>query len=144
SIDEHAEAPILTRRSVIAFADHYVPDRSERCSPLVSPLFGELEGLPPTLIQTADLDPIRDDGIRYAEALRAAGVEVRHTNYLGVPHGFASIPGATLVWRQHQSEIIVEMRRHLHPPVGPDPARGAGETGPRARRRRFLDRKSVV
>ena len=50
-------------------------------------------GLPPALIQTADLDPIRDDGIRYADALRAAGVPVRLTNYLKVPHGFASMPG---------------------------------------------------
>ncbi|HHU11120.1 MAG TPA: alpha/beta hydrolase [Intrasporangiaceae bacterium] len=114
SIEEHADAPILTKASVEAFVDHYQPDRNGRCSPLVSPLFGELEGLPPALIQTADLDPIRDDGVRYAEALRAAGVEVRLTNYVGVPHGFASVPGATLVGRQHRAEIVTEMRRHLH------------------------------
>lgn len=113
SIEEHANAPILTKESIQAFADHYVPDRGQRCSPLVSPLFGDLEGLPPALIQTADLDPIRDDGTRYAEALRAAGVEVRLTNYVGVPHGFASVPGGTLVGRQHRAEIIAEMRRHL-------------------------------
>ncbi|WP_226963833.1 alpha/beta hydrolase [Nostocoides sp. F2B08] len=113
SIVEHADAPILTKRSMDCFADHYVPDVTKRCDPLVSPLFGDLEGLPSTLVQTADLDPIRDDGIRYAEALRAAGVEVRLTNYLGVPHGFASVPGATLIGRQHRAEIVAEMSRHL-------------------------------
>lgn len=113
SILQHATAPILTKRSMDCFADHYVPDVAQRCDPLVSPLFGDVENLPPTLIQTADLDPIRDDGVRYAEALRAAGVEVRLTNYLGVPHGFASVPGATLIGRQHRAEIVAEMGRHL-------------------------------
>ena len=86
---------------------------SPRC-PLVSPLFGRLDGLPPALVQTADLDPIRDDGIRYADALRSAGVPVRLTNYLQVPHGFASFPGATPVGRQQRWELVTELDRALH------------------------------
>ncbi|MFW5474134.1 alpha/beta hydrolase [Knoellia sp. CPCC 206450] len=112
SIDEHANAPILTRESILAFRDHYCPDRDYE-NPLVSPLFGTLEGLPPTLIQTADLDPIRDDGTRYAVALRDAGVDVRLTNYLRVPHGFASYPGASAAGAQHRWELVSELRRHL-------------------------------
>lgn len=115
SIAEHAHGAILTKRSMDAFADHYVPRAKDRRDALVSPLFGELHGLPPTLIQTADLDPIRDDGIRYAEALRAAGVEVRLTNYVGAPHGFASIPGAIPAGHQHRAELIAELRLHLAP-----------------------------
>lgn len=80
---------------------------------MISPLFGELAGLPPALIQTADLDPIRDDGTRYAAALRDAGVEVRLTNYLRVPHGFASFPGAYAGGAQHRWELVTELRRHL-------------------------------
>ena len=112
SIAEHANAPILTRTSILAFRDHYVPDRDWE-NPLVSPLFGNLAGLPPTLIQTADLDPIRDDGSRYAAALRSAGVETRLTNYLRVPHGFASFPGASAAGRQARWELVSELRRHL-------------------------------
>ncbi|HPV91025.1 MAG TPA: alpha/beta hydrolase fold domain-containing protein, partial [Ornithinibacter sp.] len=86
----------------------------DRRDPLVSPLFGRLDGLPPALVQTADLDPLRDDGIRYAEALQAAGVSARLTNYLKVPHGFASMPGAApAVGRQHRWELATEVRSAL-------------------------------
>ncbi|GAB3450797.1 alpha/beta hydrolase [Phycicoccus ginsengisoli] len=125
SIREHADAPILTRASVLAFRDHYAPRDADWSEPLVSPLFGRLDGLPPALVQTADLDPIRDDGTRYAEALRAAGVPVRHTNYRRVTHGFASMPGATPVGRRHRAELVAELRRHLYPVGDPDPT-GAG------------------
>jgi len=112
SIDEHANAPILTKASVLAFRKLYAAGQ-DLSDPLLSPLFGELAGLPPALIQTADLDPIRDDGVRYASALRGAGVEVRHTNYLGMPHGFASFPGAGAAGPQHRWELVGELRRHL-------------------------------
>lgn len=60
--------------------------------PLVSPLFAsDLSGLPPTVIVTADADPLRDDGFRYADRLREAGVKVRLENYMGMPHAFLSI-----------------------------------------------------
>lgn len=112
SIDEHANAPILTKASIVAFRDLYAGGL-DFADPLASPLFGDLAGLPPALIQTADLDPIRDDGARYAEALTAAGVSTRHTNYLRVPHGFASFPGACAAGAQHRWELVTELRRHL-------------------------------
>jgi acetyl esterase len=60
--------------------------------PFVSPLHAkDLRGLPPAVIVTADCDPLRDDGIRYAERLRGAGVPVRFENYTGMPHAFLSI-----------------------------------------------------
>lgn len=60
--------------------------------PLVSPLHAsDLSGLPPAVIVTADADPLRDDGFRYADRLREAGVPVRFENYMGMPHAFLSI-----------------------------------------------------
>jgi acetyl esterase len=124
SIDQHAEAPLLTRRNIIAFRDHYAPPGTDLTDPLLSPLFGRLDGLPPALIQTADLDPIRDDGLRYAEALTEAGVAVRLTNYVRAPHGFASFPGLFAAGAQHRAELCGELRRHLYAADAPLPAPG--------------------
>jgi acetyl esterase len=62
--------------------------------PLISPMFAENHSaLPPALIITADLDPIRDDGPRYARCLNDAGVAAKWVNYMGMPHGFFFTPG---------------------------------------------------
>ena len=117
SILEHADGPILTLAKIDAFLDLYLgPDGLTATNPLISPLWASNHAdLPPALVQTADLDPLRDEGRLYAERLAAAGVPVRHTNYVGVPHGFASFPGATAIGRQHRAELVQELRRHLCP-----------------------------
>jgi len=119
SLREHAEAPMLTLRTIRWCADHYAAPGADRSDPVLSPLFGELAALPPALIQTADLDPLRDDGTRYADALRAARVPVRHTNYVKVPHGFASFPGAVNSGPQQRAELVGELRAHLWPGDAP-------------------------
>lgn len=123
SITENAGAPMLTRASIVAFRELYAPTGSDWRDPLVSPLFGDLAGLPPALVQTADLDPLRDDGVRYAEAMAAAGVPVRLTNYVRVPHGFASIPGMVPTAGQHRAELVTELRAHLYAADAPQRGR---------------------
>lgn len=49
-------------------------------------------GLLPALVQVAEHHVIRDDGLRYAAALRDAGVPVRTTTYVVMPHGYMSFP----------------------------------------------------
>ncbi len=123
SIDANADAPMLTRTSLVAFREHYAPTGSDWRDPLLSPLFGELAGLPPALIQTADLDTLRDDGTRYAAALEAAGVPVRLTNYVRVPHGFASIPGMVPTSAQQRAELVGQIRSHLYAAAAPQRGR---------------------
>jgi acetyl esterase len=55
-----------------------------------SPLLANLAGLPPTLLVTAALDPLRDEGRAYAAAAIEAGVSVIYREYLGTIHGFCS------------------------------------------------------
>jgi acetyl esterase/lipase len=113
SVDENADAPVLTRADCVAFRDLYLGGQDPR-DPYASPLFAtDHSGLPPALVQVAELDPIRDDGLRYAAALRAAGVPVRTTTYVGMPHGYLSFPGFCRSAPQAMAELCAELALHL-------------------------------
>ena len=80
---------VLTRDAMAWFRDHYLrtPGDAEdwRASPLKAPSFA---GAAPAIIITAECDVLHDDGERYAEALRHAGVPVEYREYPGMIHGF--------------------------------------------------------
>jgi acetyl esterase len=79
----------LTEEFVRLSKEHYLPDSIPDDDPYVSPLEADLSGdLPPVLLITAQVDPLRDDGRMYAEKLKAAGQDVTYTEYEGMIHGF--------------------------------------------------------
>ncbi|MGV1009137.1 MAG: alpha/beta hydrolase [Dermatophilaceae bacterium] len=127
SIRARADGPWLTVSMMRMFSGHYLgPDGGIGLgNPLVSPYWREdLSDLPPALVQTADMDPLRDEGQAYAARLAQAGVEVRATNYLAGVHGFVSFPGTSLVAAQALSELVTEQRRYLGQPtadLAPEP-----------------------
>lgn len=89
-----ADAPILGRADMDAFVRHYLGPDGDPADPAVSPYHVEdLAGVAPALVQTAEHDPLRDEGRAYADRLRDAGVPTRWTEYAGMPHGFVSLPG---------------------------------------------------
>ena len=103
----------LTREAVDMVLRHYVGG-ADRSDPLISPLLAEdLCGQPRTLIQTADLDILRDDGQIYADRLAAAGVPVRYTNYVSTAHGFYSAPRLARAEPQAMSELVQELMAAL-------------------------------
>ncbi|WP_425229912.1 alpha/beta hydrolase [Sphingomonas sp.] len=92
SFEQFAEGHLLTRDSMNWFADCYAADlQHQRASPL---LYG-LAGMPPAVIVTASLDPIRDQGRAYAAALVKAGVPVTFREAVGNVHGFITLRQAT-------------------------------------------------
>nr|WP_246332072.1 alpha/beta hydrolase [Sphingomonas chungangi] len=79
---------LLTEESMIWFNGHYRPDVTDwRGSPMVA----DLAGLPPALVTTASLDPIRDQGRAYVAALAQAGVPVSFREARGNIHGFLNM-----------------------------------------------------
>lgn len=88
SFDAFADGFLLTRDTMIWFAEHYQADFTDfRGSPMV----GDLVGLPPAVVITASLDPIRDQGRAYAAALVLAGVPVTYREAVGNIHGFITL-----------------------------------------------------
>ncbi|TDD04734.1 alpha/beta hydrolase [Saccharopolyspora terrae] len=113
SLEDNAEAPVITTREARKMRDTYL-DGQNPANPLVSPLKAAThEGLPPALIQVAEHDPIRDDGLRYGEALRAAGVPVRTTTYVRMPHGYMSFPNICRSAPQALAELCTELSTAL-------------------------------
>jgi acetyl esterase len=72
--------------------DQYVPSVPDRQHHDASPLNANLHGLPPAICVIAGHDPLRDEGIAYAEALEAAGVSTVQRRYDGGIHGFMTMP----------------------------------------------------
>src|SRR5699024_6669541 len=97
-----------------SFRSLYLGEKGDDRDPVLSPAHGDLTGLPPALVQTAELDPLRPDGEAYVAGLRAAGVEARHTNYWGAPHGFINFPTLTSAARPSADELVGELVHHLH------------------------------
>jgi acetyl esterase/lipase len=113
---ELANAPFLSADEMIAYRRLYLGPEGDPGHPWASPLLAAGHtGLPPALIQVAEHDPLREDGIRYADALRAAGVPVRLTEYVGVPHGFINFPGLCRSAHKALGEICAEQTAALVP-----------------------------
>jgi acetyl esterase/lipase len=106
--------PFLSSDEMTAYRRMYLGPDGDPANPWASPLLASDHAkLPPALIQVAEHDPLRDDGMRYAAALRAAGVPVRVTEYVGMPHGFMNFPGLCRGAPQALSELCAEQKAAL-------------------------------
>ncbi len=91
SYEKFSKGHYLSRDAMIWFWNSYAPQKELRNLPTVSPLKAtkeELEGLPKTLIITAENDVLRDEGESYAKKLREANVPVISNRYGGTIHDF--------------------------------------------------------
>jgi acetyl esterase len=109
--------PFLSPEEMAAYRRMYLGPDGDPANPMASPLLAEDHGkLPPALIQVAEHDPLRQEGVRYAAALRAAGVPARLTTYVGMPHGFLNFPGLSRSAPQALAELCAEQTLALATP----------------------------
>jgi acetyl esterase len=86
---ENANGPLVTVASMPAVNAMYCPNPADLLNPLAAPLRAESHAdLPPAFIAVAEHDPLRDEGIAYAEALQASGVKVHLDRGEGLIHGY--------------------------------------------------------
>ena len=104
---------MLTRNGMLWFWGHYLKAAQGKAHPLATPLEANLAGLPPATVVTAEFDPLRDEGEAYADRLRAAGVEVIGRRYLGMIHGFASMPYLTQMANRALADVGADLRAAL-------------------------------
>jgi acetyl esterase/lipase len=120
SFTENADAPILSKDVIGAFLTWYLPgtDTSDHTTlPTdVAPANAKsLAGLAPAFIGTAEHDPLRDDGGRYAELLSAAGVPVQRSNEPTMVHGYVSLALASPDATEATNRGLAALKQALHP-----------------------------
>lgn len=104
----------LTVDMIDWFGEHAFTDAQDRADPALSPAHAaSLAGLPPAIVVTAGFDPLRDQGIAYALALRAAGVHVIDRCEDALSHSFLSFGGLVPAAADAQDRIIDDVRSLL-------------------------------
>lgn len=83
---------LLTHNTMRWFSDHYLTGPGDIDNPRASPArVKDLTRLPPAYVLTAGADPLRDEGVEYAQRLMDAGVAVTTKTYPGQFHGFVTM-----------------------------------------------------
>jgi acetyl esterase/lipase len=89
SYTENANGPLLVVAGMPAVNAMYCPDPADLEHPHAAPfLAADHKNLPPAFIAVAEHDPLRDDGVDYADKLKASGVDVVLDRGKGLIHGY--------------------------------------------------------
>jgi acetyl esterase len=112
--EEGGDDSFLSRAEMEWFFGHYEPDPARRRSPDISPLRATgLSDLPAAICLTAGHDPLRDEGVAYAQRLRAAGVPVDHLHYPDMIHAFFSFVNVFERADEAVADVGRRVRSHL-------------------------------
>lgn len=114
SITERASIdPLVTKEMLDYDTELYLPQGTDPKDPLISPIFGDLSVLPPTLVQVGTLEVLYDDATRLVEKAKASGVDARLSEYEGAFHVFQQMAARTPEATAALEEIGTFLREHL-------------------------------
>ncbi|MDA8045430.1 MAG: alpha/beta hydrolase fold domain-containing protein [Actinomycetota bacterium] len=116
SYQENGAGYILTSPLLQWFFDRYI-DPEDRSDPRFAIMNGDLAGLPPAVVVTAQFDPLRDEGDAYAAALADAGTVVRHIRARGHTHTSMTMVGVVLSGAAVRAEMAEGLRDLFLAPV---------------------------
>jgi len=105
--------PIHGRPMILALAKNYLGRDGDPFHPMASPLYAELAGLPPLLIQVGDRETVLDDSVMFADKARAAGIDVELQIWDGMVHVFQMFASELAEARQAIDSIAKFLKRHL-------------------------------
>ncbi len=109
--ENNPDKHLITLENMKWFYNQYLNRPEEKKQPLASPIKAQdLSGLPPTLIITAEWDPLRLEAATYAAQLNAQGTHVQHHCYKKVIHGFFGFP----IYPEEASAAMAEIKHFLH------------------------------
>jgi len=116
SFGENADAPMLDGDAMAAFTRWYAGhlDPADPPATLAPGRAEDLSGLPPAYVAVAGHDPLRDDGVRYAELLTAAGGEVELHNAETLVHGYLGYVGVVPTATAASDRGLAALRAALH------------------------------
>src|SRR5439155_23226932 len=107
----NGEGYFLNDAGMTWYEEQYLRDDADRKNVLASPLLaGDLAGLPPALVVTAEYDPLRDEGEAYGRRLTEAGVPATVSRYDGMFHGFLAFAGALDGATPARAEVFAALR----------------------------------
>jgi len=121
SYNDNATGYFLTRSLMFWFWDIYCSP-ADRTDPRAAPLHGKLAGLPPAFVVTCEFDPLRDEGIAYAEALAAAGVPVGQLKAHGHFHSSFTMVDVVLTGVSGRTQMAEALRVFARSPEQADDA----------------------
>ncbi len=105
--------PLIHKGYLGELADAYLPGAADRKDPRVSPLYSDLRGFPPTLIQVGSNETLLDDSVRFAAAAGAADVAVTLEIWPHMIHAWHLWNAHLEAGRRALASAGAFMRRHL-------------------------------
>jgi monoterpene epsilon-lactone hydrolase len=122
--------PIHRKPMILAMARNYLGTDIDPRDPSASPLFGDLRGLPPMLIQVGDHETVLSDSTMFADKARASGVQVELEVWEDMIHVFQQFPADLVEAREAIESIGAFLKKHLSSSVTPAQLNSSITRGP--------------